>query len=232
MKPKILLFTPPFSQLNTPYPATAYIKGFLDSKGLKVFQEDLSIELFTSIFTKEFLVLIFNEAEELGHNEYAGVSKNKMLYCRRIEDVIGYLQSQTLEVAERLIKPGFLPIGHRLAKVNTHIDWPEGEQGIIDKAKHYGTLFIEEIGDFIHSNVDEFFSFTRYAEQIATSASSFDGLADSLEYEPTIIEHTLFDLVEEKMEEHKPTLVCFTVPFPGNLFATLRASQFIKQFYH
>ncbi|MFT5903352.1 MAG: radical SAM superfamily enzyme YgiQ (UPF0313 family), partial [Flammeovirgaceae bacterium] len=28
-----------------------------------------------------------------------------------------------------------------------------------------------------------------------------------------------------------PDLVCFTIPFPGNLFAALRCSQFIKQFF-
>ena len=27
----IFLFTPPFTQLNTPYPATAYLKGFLNT---------------------------------------------------------------------------------------------------------------------------------------------------------------------------------------------------------
>jgi hypothetical protein len=30
---KVLLVTPPFTQLNTPYPATAYLKGFLPSFG-------------------------------------------------------------------------------------------------------------------------------------------------------------------------------------------------------
>jgi hypothetical protein len=28
---KLLLITPPFTQLNTPYPATAYLKGFLNT---------------------------------------------------------------------------------------------------------------------------------------------------------------------------------------------------------
>ena len=33
MSIKTLLVTPPFTQLNTPYPATAYLKGFFDAKG-------------------------------------------------------------------------------------------------------------------------------------------------------------------------------------------------------
>jgi len=54
-----LLITPPFTQLNTAYPATAYIKGFLNSKNVKATQMDLSIGLFTAVFTKEFINAIF-----------------------------------------------------------------------------------------------------------------------------------------------------------------------------
>lgn len=231
MTAKLLLVTPPFTQLNTPYPATAYLKGFLEAQGVSVAQADLSIELFTSIFTQDFLTLIFQEASELGHDEFPEVGKNKDKYCQRIDKVIGFLQSQTLDVAKEILSPDFLPIGHRLSKVNNEIKWAKGELGVIDRAKHYGTLFIEELGDFIRANVDEFFSFTRYAEQIATSASSFDQLEEYLNYEPTLIEDKLFDVLEDQITKHQPKLVCFTVPFPGNLFAALRSSQFIRQFY-
>lgn len=64
MSVKTLLITPPFTQLNTPYPATAYLKGFLDSKGVESVQYDLSIALFTKVFTSEFIERIFSEAEE------------------------------------------------------------------------------------------------------------------------------------------------------------------------
>ena len=79
--------------------------------------------------------------------------------------------------------------------------------------------------------MDEFFAFTKYAVQIATSASSFDQLEEFLNYQPTIIEHKMFDILEEQIERHSPALVGFSIPFPGNLFAALRCSQFIKQFY-
>jgi hypothetical protein len=118
-----------------------------------------------------------------------------------------------------------------LQKVNTEIKWAAGDLGIIDKAKHYSTLYIEEIGDFIQANVDEFFSFTKYAEQIATSASSFNQVEEFLQYEPTIIEDKMLDILEERIQQYGPNLICFSIPFPGNLFAALRCSQFIKQFY-
>ncbi len=231
MQAKLLLVTPPFSQLNTAYPATAYIKGFLESKEVSAAHFDLSIELFTSIFTSDFLSAIFQEAEELGNDHFPLIREMKDLYISRVDVVIGFLQKQDINTASEILGTSFLPAGHRLKRVNTQIKWADGELGVIDKAKHFSTLFIEEIGDFIQANVDEFFSFTKYAEQIATSASSFNQIAEFLNYAPTLIEDEMLAILEERIQRHGPDLVCFTIPFPGNLFAALRCSQFIKQFY-
>ena len=231
MQPKILFITPPFTQLNTAYPASAYLKGFLEEHKVSISHCDLSIELFTSIFTGDFLSAVFEEAANLKNNYYPEVSAMKEQYISRVDVVIGFLQKQDVETAYKILDPHFLPVGHRLLYVNTAIQWEAGDIGIIDKAKHFGTLFIEEIGDFIQANVDEFFAFTKYAEQIATSASSFDPLDELLTYQPTLIEDEMFNILEAQIEKHTPDLVCFTIPFPGNLFAALRSSQFIKQFF-
>ena len=228
---KILFITPPFTQLNTAYPAAAYLKGFLEEYKIQVSHCDLSIELFTSIFTSHFLHSIFKEAENLENYHYPEVRKMKTLYISRVDTVISFLQKQDIETAIQILDTNFLPLGHRLSQVNTKIVWASGDMGIIDKAKHYATLFIEEIGDFIQANVDEFFAFTRYAEQIATSATSFDELDDFLTYQPTCIEEKMLDILVAQIKTHKPNLVCFTIPFPGNLFAALRCSQFIKQLF-
>src|SRR5450755_2069757 len=42
---RILSIIPPMTQLNTPYPSTAYLTGFLRSRGFKAEQADLSIAL-------------------------------------------------------------------------------------------------------------------------------------------------------------------------------------------
>lgn len=231
MQPTILFITPPFTQLNTAYPASAYLKGFLDGYDISFSHCDLSIELFTSIFTSDFLRSIFKEAEDLENYFYPEVSEMKDLYISRVDVVIRFLQKQDIETAHKILKAQFLPLGHRLLKVNTEIKWDDGAIGVIDKAKHYGTLFVEEIGDFIQANVDEFFAFTKYAEQIATSASSFHQLDELMTYQPTLIEDEMMNILEDKIQQHIPDLVCFTIPFPGNLFAALRCSQFIKQFF-
>ncbi len=231
MQAKVLLVTPPFTQLNTAYPATAYIKGFLKEKGVAVQQFDLSIALFTAIFTNDFLTQVFKEAEALGNTDYPEIQEHKTAYIACVDTIIGFLQNSDIDTAKKILAKGFLPLGHRLSKVNTAIQWAAGDLGVIDKAKHHATLYIEEIGDFIQANVDEFFAFTRYAEQIATSATSFDPLDEVLQYQPTIIEDQMMDILEVQLKESNPNLVCFTIPFPGNLFAALRCAQFIKQFF-
>ncbi len=61
----LLLITPPFTQLNTPYPATAYIKGFLNTKNISSYQIDLGIEVILELFSKDGIRRIFEKAIDL-----------------------------------------------------------------------------------------------------------------------------------------------------------------------
>ncbi len=228
---KTLLITPPFTQLNTAYPATAYIKGFLESKDVKATQMDLSIELFTAVFTKEFIDAIFKQAEMLGNNDYPLVCSQKEEYINKVDSVMNYLRVQEVTAAYQIIHKDYLPHGHRRVKLGKDLTTEFGKLGILDKAKHIATLFVEELGDFINANVDEFFSFTRYAEQLGRSASSFDTIDEFLQYETTLIEDEILYLLDEKIKQEQYDLICFTVPFPGNLFSALRCAQFIKKQY-
>ncbi|MCD8404562.1 radical SAM protein [Tenacibaculum dicentrarchi] len=234
-----LLITPPFTQLNTAYPATAYIKGFLNSKDVNATQMDLSIELFTAVFTKEFIDAIFKQAEMLGNNDFPLVGNQQEDYIDKVDSVMNYLRVQEVTAAYQIVHKDFLPHGHRRIKLAKNLTTEFGKLGILDKAKHIATLFVEELGDFINANVDEFFSFTRYAEQLGRSASSFDTIDEFLQYETTLIEDEMLYLLDEKIKEQITSeiteksydLICFTVPFPGNLFSALRCAQFIKQQY-
>ncbi|GGF69756.1 B12-binding domain-containing radical SAM protein [Wenyingzhuangia marina] len=226
-----LLITPPFTQLNTAYPATAYIKGFLDNKGIKTTQMDLSIELFTAVFTGEFIDAIFKQADLLKNYDFPLVWKQKQEYIDKVDMVMNYLRVQEVTAAYQIIHKDFLPHGHRRIKLEKDLSTEFGMLGILDKAKHIATLFVEELGDFINANVDEFFSFTRYAESIARAASSFDTIDEFLQYETTLIEDEMIYILDQHLQENKYDLICFTVPFPGNLFSALRCAQFIKQEY-
>ncbi len=231
MPTNVLLITPPFTQLNTSYPATCYLKGFLDSKGISTDQCDLSIELFDRIFSKTTITQIFDIVAQNKHIELQTVWQQRSAYIDKVETVIRFLRNHETTTAYQLIHDSFLPRAHRFENIDEDLSWAFGNLGILDKAKHYATLFIEELGDFIKANIDEFFSFTRYAERISSSASSFDEVNEYLSYETTIIEDELLKLLAGKMEQHSPDLVCFSIPFPGNLFAALRCGQFIKNYF-
>jgi hypothetical protein len=226
-----LLITPPFTQLNTAYPATAYIKGFLNSKNLKATQIDLSIELFSAVFTKEFIDAIFKQADLLGNKDLPLVYNQREEYIDKVETVMQYLRVQDVTAAYQIVHKDFLPYGHRRIKLAKDLSTEFGKLGILDKAKHIATLFVEELGDFINANVDEFFSFTRYAEQLGRTASSFDQIDEFLQYETTLIEDEMLYILEEQIKKDDYDLVCFTIPFPGNLFSALRCAQFIKREY-
>ncbi len=227
---KLLLITPPFTQLNTPYPATTYLKGYLDSKGIPCEQRDLSIELFLKIFSQSFLEKVFNKAHELEEVFYPEILEDKTEYLQTIDSVIAFLQNQSTVKAYQILSESFLPKHHRFVNLE-ELEYSFGDMGLLDKAKHFATLYIEELGDFIAANLDEDFGFTKYAEKIARTASSFAPIEEKLNESPSIIVEELVLLMDEKIKEVQPTAVGFTIPFPGNLYSALRAAQFIKQNY-
>jgi len=59
---RLLLLVPPLTQLNTPYPSTAYLTGFLSSRGYVVAQADLGIEMVLALFSREGLTEVFTRA--------------------------------------------------------------------------------------------------------------------------------------------------------------------------
>jgi hypothetical protein len=228
MPVKTLLITPPFTQLNTAYPATMYLKGFLQTLKLTVHQCDLSIKLFNAIFTKDFISKVFIEANKQEDKIYNEVWAQREQYILAVETVIQFLRQQEVTAAYQILQDHFLPKAHRFKLLEEDLSWAFGNLGILDKAKHYATLFIEELGDFIQANVDEFFAFTKYAEQIASSANSFDEIQTYLGYETTLVEDQMLVLLKETLQKYQPQLVGFTIPFPGNLFSALRCAQWLK----
>ena len=56
---------PPMTQLNTPYPSTAYLTGFLRSRGVASTQEDLALKLVLNLFTPQGMAQIRDKALDL-----------------------------------------------------------------------------------------------------------------------------------------------------------------------
>ncbi|RXQ88822.1 radical SAM protein [Ancylomarina salipaludis] len=229
----IFLVTPPFTQLNTPYPATAYLKGFFNTKGISSFQMDLGIEVILALFTKESLQDIFDFAYE---NETI-VSENaqriyalKEDYLKTINPIVAFVQGKNQSFSRQICSPNFLPQASRFDQVDD-METAFGLMGFQDKAKHLATLYLEDISDFIIECIDENFGFSRYAERLGRSASSFDELHTKLQEEPTYIDEISLRILDQKLKEIQPKLFCLSVPFPGNLYCAFRCAQFVKANY-
>jgi hypothetical protein len=230
---KVFLITPPFTQLNTPYPATAYLKGFLNTKEIPSYQTDMGIEVILALFCTEGLCRLFDQVGASGAKLSANarrILKLKGEYLRTIDPVIGFLQDKNPTLAHLICSGNYLPEASRFGQV-ADLEWAFGTMGTRDKARHLATLYLEDISDLIVEAVDPHFGFSRYAERLGRSASAFDELNTVLRQEDTYIDTLLFDLLSIKIEEQQPTLVAISAPFPGNLYSAFKCGQWIKSHY-
>ena len=228
----LLLITPPFTQLNTPYPATAYIKGFLNTKNISSYQVDLGIDVILELFSKDGIQKVFSKEIDL-HSTSENSQRIYALreeYLKTIDQVITFLQDKTPTLARQICSMNFLPEASRFNQLDD-MEFAFGNMGLQDKAKHLATLYLEDISDYIVENIDSDFGFSRYAERLGKSANSFDELYSKLSGEPTFIDEFTLKILKEKIETVQPKLVCFSIPFPGNLYSAFKCAQWIKKHY-
>ncbi len=193
---------------------------------------DLGIEVILSLFSKNGLEALFAFAAKKAQVRSENAQRIfalKNLYIGLIDEVILFLQGKNQTLARQICSENFLPQASRFETLSD-LEWAFGTMGIQDKAKHLATLFLEDIADFIKETVDENFGFSRYAERLGRSANSFDELYEALQTD-TYIDALTLSILKEKMERIHPKLVCFSVPFPGNLYSAFKCAQFLKKHY-
>ncbi len=232
MTQQVFLITPPFTQLNTPYPATAYLKGFLNTQNRQSFQADLGIEVILRLFSAQGLKAMFDTVSDVQIHDAncRRIFSLRSDYEQTINAVIDFLQDKNPTLSNLICSGNYLPEAARFEQV-ADLEWAFGAMGTRDKARHLATLYLEDIADFIKTMVDGHFGFSRYAERLGSSASSFDGLYQALQQPPTFIDNITLGILSEKMNTYKPGLVALSVPFPGNLYSALRCGKFIKENY-
>jgi len=235
-EPRLLLVTPPFTQLNTPYPATAYLTGYLRSQGRSVFQADLGIETFLLLFSRPGLRRLFGavEAEWSGRSgSQSGPAFRPLLMAERyldtIEPVVRFLQGRDSSLATQICTRRFLPEGPRFSSLEDD-HWAFGTLGTTDRAKHLASLYLDDLSDFIQATVAPHFGLSRYGERLAASAASFDLLDEALASPPVLVDRMLEEALRRHLEAVSPDLVGMTIPFPGNLYGALRAASFIRKY--
>ena len=229
------------TQLNTPYPSTAYLTGFLRSRGVAATQEDLALKLVLKLFTSDGLKQVRDKALALPEARRSA-SVNFFLdfferYENTIAPTIAYLQGKDSTLSHRIAGRGFLPEGPRFAALDAYDDgesadplaWAFGALGQQDRARHLATLYLNDLADVLRDAVDSRFEFVRYGESLAGSQATFEPLATALAAPLTLMDEMLQALSLKAIEKHQPTLVLLSVPFPGAVYAAFRIAQCIKQ---
>ena len=232
------------TQLNTPYPATAYLTGFLRQHearlGLEVVQADAAIELFLHLFSRAGLarvkaVLVGKRGKKV-HPAVASFTAQADRYITTVESVVRFLQGRDPGFALRIVGRDLLPEGPRFAVIDDGpgagdddpLAWAFGGLGTADRAKHLASLYIDDLADVIREGIDPEFELARYGERLAASAPSFDPLCSALEGEPSLVDTLLDELTAELVARHRPEVIGLTAPFPGNLYGALRIARQAK----
>jgi hypothetical protein len=229
---KVLLITPPMTQLNTPYPAIPVLTQFLRTRGVDAVQADASLELALRLFSPGGLRLL---------RAAPVTSTPAARHFHRHADAI----REALPAALRILR-------HKPAP-RPHPRFPEGPHfealrqtarvfggraafarnyfnGTDDPSyqRHLASLFIDDLADAVRDLLDPRFELSRYAESIALAAPSFCALQSELNRPLTAVDRLLRSITRRWVRIHRPGLVAFSVPFPGNLYGALRMARFAR----
>ena len=238
--PRVLSIIPPMTQLNTPYPSTAYLTGFLRSRGVASVQEDLALALILELLSPAGLRAVRMEIDALPQPQrtprVVAFSTQFGRYHATIAPVLAFLQGRDATLAHRIATRSFLPEGPRFKSLDVYIDehggdpmaWAFGALGVHDRARHLATLYLNDLADVLRDAVDPRFEFVRYGESLAASQASFEPLAAALAAPMNLVDRTLQGLTLGAVVRHRPTLVLLSVPFPGAVYAAFRIAQAIK----
>jgi hypothetical protein len=243
---RILSLIPPMTQLNTPYPATAYLTGFLRAQGFDARQADLALELVLRWLSPSGVAALAEAARARPAGQRSAAVQRFVealpRHERCIEPVLAFLQGRDATLAHRIASRSFLPEGPRFASLEAFVAgepeggpaeadpmaWAFGTLGVSDRARHLATLYLNDIADLMRELIDPRFEFVRYGERLAASQPSFDPLAQALAAPPNPIDTTLAELTAEVMARHEPQVVLLSVPFPGAVYGAFRIAQAIK----
>jgi hypothetical protein len=136
------------TQLNTPYPATAYLTGFLRMKGYNCAQSDPAIELVLRLFSRGGLKRILAEITARKKTKQSSVDPFTGYfieafdgYSAAIDPTIRFLQGKDPSMALRIASREFLPEGPRFMAIDQmeeagsgDLGWAFGSLGVQDRS--------------------------------------------------------------------------------------------------
>ena len=237
---KILSVIPPMTQLNTPYPSTAYLTGFMRSRGYPAVQEDLALARVLRLFSPDGLRALRECIAAMPARQRTprvqDFERQFERYLATIESAVAFLQGRDPSVAHRIAGRNFLPEGSRFEPLEAYVDdeggdplaWAFGALGVTDRARHFATLYLDDVADVLREAADARFEFVRYAESLAQSQATFEPLAQALAAAENLVDRTLRELTLDAVRRYAPNVVLLSTPFPGNVYGAFRIAQAIK----
>jgi radical SAM superfamily enzyme YgiQ (UPF0313 family) len=237
---RVLSVIPPMTQLNTPYPSTAYLTGFLRSRGYPAVQEDLALALVLRLFSPDGLRALRECIAAMPAKQRTprvqDFERQFERYLATIESAVAFLQGRDPSVAHRIAGRNFLPEGSRFEPLEAYVDdeggdplaWAFGALGVTDRARHFATLYLDDVADVLREAADARFEFVRYAESLAQSQATFEPLAQALAAAENLVDRTLRELTLDAVQRYAPNVVLVSTPFPGNVYGAFRIAQAIK----
>ena len=229
--PSVLLLIPPLTQLNTPYPSTAYLTGFLRSRGYTGFQADLGIEMMLAVFSRSGLAKVFDSLQAK-RDQLPGEARQMLAlrhaYLTTIDPVVTFLQGRDPMLGPHVARQGFLPEGPRFVAALGRRASHDLRMADSDRARYRATLYLEDLMDLIQQTITPHFALNRYAENVARAASSFRMIEEALDQPLSWTDELLLETLWRHVDLVDPGLVGLTVPFPGNLFGAFRIAQSLK----
>jgi len=229
--PRVLLLIPPLTQLNTPYPSTAYLTGFLRSQGYDAAQADLGIEMILRLLCRAGLERAFAAIKADARTWPGEVQQMLALesaYLDTIDPVVAFLQGRDERLAQHLARQGVLPEGPRFSIASRPRN-PDAHPSPADLARHRATLYLEDLTDLLHHTIAPSLALNRYAECLMQSTASFSSIDEALQAPPDLTVELLIDCLQPHLDRVNPNLVGLTVPFPGNLIGAFRLAQAVKR---
>ncbi len=252
---KVLIITPPIVQLNTPYPAGAFLKSFFQMQDDECVWKDLNIELFYEIFSRKGLTKLFElsqpqglemaiQAEKRGDDNTAfnirRYISQKQNWIDWIETIVAILCGKAREKEHQFLYSPFAPRGARMENYLASLE----KEPTVEDVRFLCSYALADLADYITTVFDKSFSFISYAEQVVNDEINFSKIECELEspvmknfYDDVLVR--VFEHYEkscdgdEKTSETKqiPDIVGISVPFAGTFLPSLYTARFVKQRY-
>lgn len=225
---QVHLVLPPLTQLNTPYPSTAYLARALRAHGVEARQYDLGLELALDLFSRAGLGALFDalgESDALDEAAWRALALRDA-HIRAVDGVIRFLQGVDRGLGPRILETPFLPRTPRLDAAAAAGELGAfGALSVDDAARRLATLYLADLAD-LWARVDPGFALAHYQRHLATGPVGFDGLARRLA-ETSPVDAAL-DARIAALPVQAGDLVGLSVPFPGNLYGALRIGRALR----